>query len=256
VTDPEYNFQNTIAIVLAAGKGKRMKSDLPKVLHPLGGRPLIAHLVTTLNRLRIGKIVLVVGHGRELVEEHFANARLANLFFALQETQRGTADAVNAAAEFFREHDGSVLVLAGDVPLLRESSLEKLLNEHTDSGCDATVLTSEPPDPTGYGRIIRGETGLVKKIVEHADADESERAVGEINTGIFAFQAKALYQALQRVDTDNEQGEYYLTDVVEILLHEGNGTRAVKLDDYREALGVNSVEQLRELEEIYAEVKQ
>lgn len=233
-----------------------MNSDLPKVLHPLGGKPLIDHLVTTLSRLNLGKIVLVVGHGREQVEAHFRNAKLPNLHFALQEEQRGTADAVKAAAAHFHNHDGSVLVLAGDVPLLSEASLEELLREHVKSGCDASVLVSEPPDPTGYGRIIRGNNGLVRRIVEHADATEAEREVREINTGIFVFQAKPLYRALQRVDTDNEQGEYYLTDVVEFLLHGGNGTRAVKLDDYREALGVNSVDQLKELEKVSEELRE
>ncbi len=248
------SFEETVAIVLAAGKGKRMKSDLPKVLHPIAGKPLIDHIVHTLTRLRVGKIVLVVGHGRELVEQNFADAQLPNLYFAVQHTQRGTADAVNAAAEHFRDHNGSVLVLAGDVPLLSEASLKRLLNEHIESGCDATVLTSEPPDASGYGRIVRGADGRVAKIVEHVDATEAERAIGEINTGIFVFNAGPLYNGLQSVDTNNEQGEYYLTDVVEILLHRGNGTKAVKLEDYREALGVNSVEQLQELDQIYAEM--
>ncbi len=231
-----------------------MKSDLPKVLKPIGGRPLIDHLVATLGRLGVGKIVIVVGYGREQVKAHFANARIPNLHFAVQEKLRGTADAVMAAEAHFRDHEGSVLVITGDVPLLAQSSLETLLREHADSGCDATVLTSEPPDPSGYGRIIRDDKGRVNRIVEHADAGEEERAIGEINTGIFVFQAKPLYRALQNVDTNNEQGEYYLTAIVEILLREGRETNAVKLADYREALGVNSEKQLKELDRIYREL--
>jgi len=212
---------------------------------------MIDLLVATLNRLGVGKIVVVVGYGREQVQAHFATAQIPNLHFAVQEKQRGTADAVMAAAGYFSEHDGPVLVITGDVPLLAQSSLEKLLREHAASGCDATVLTSEPPDASGYGRIIRADNGMVKRIVEHADASAAERAVGEINTGIFVFQAKPLYRALQNVDTNNEQGEYYLTSIVEILLAEGRETNAVKLADYREALGVNSEEQLQELDQIY-----
>lgn len=243
--------QNIIAVVLAAGKGKRMKSDLPKVLHPIAGRPLITYLTDTLKSLGLYQIVLVVGHGRELVQEVYKGTAIA---FAVQHEQKGTADAVKSAREYFRKYEGGVLVITGDVPLLRRQSLAHLIEEHSRQGNMATVLTSIVPDSTGYGRIVRGEDGKVKKIVEQADCNSEEQKIREINTGIFLFDAPSLDAALDKVDRNNAQGEYYLTDIVQILLREGKATGAVVLDDYREALGVNSVGQLQELEQIFSEL--
>lgn len=236
---------------MAAGKGKRMKSNLPKVLQPIAGRPLITYLTDTLSSLELQQIVLVVGHGRELVQQLYEGTDVA---FAIQHELRGTADAVRSAREFFRKLDGGVLVITGDVPLLRRESLARLIDEHFQHGSAATVLTSIPPDATGYGRIVRDGDGRVKKIVEQADCTNEEKQIKEINTGIFLFDAPSLDVALDKVDRNNAQGEYYLTDVMQILLREGKATGAVVLDDYREALGVNSVEQLRELETIFSEL--
>jgi bifunctional UDP-N-acetylglucosamine pyrophosphorylase / glucosamine-1-phosphate N-acetyltransferase len=246
------NSQHIIAVVLAAGKGKRMKSELPKVLHPIAGRPLIAYLTDTLKSLGLQQIVLVVGHGRELVQRLYEGSGIA---FAVQHEQKGTGDAVKSAREYFHKLNGGVLVITGDVPLLRRESLAKLINEHIRQGNTATVLTSMPPDATGYGRIVRDNDGRVKKIVEQADCTNEEQKISEINTGIFLFDAPSLDAALDKVDRNNTQGEYYLTDVVQILLREGKTTGAVVLDDYREALGVNSVKQLQELEAIFVELK-
>lgn len=228
-----------------------MNSDLPKVVHPIAGKPLIKILTETLQSLSLSKIVLVVGHGREHIEKLYPNSEIA---FAIQHVQRGTADAVKSASEYFSNFDGNVLVITGDVPLLRRESLLQLLDEHWRSGCVATVLTSIPPDAKGYGRIVRDSEGKVKKIVEHADANLEELRIREINTGIFVFDARTLYETLDRIGNQNSQGEYYLTDVVQILLRDGKTTGAVALDDYREALGVNSVEQLRDLEAIFCEI--
>ena len=246
------NSQHIIAVVLAAGKGKRMQSELPKVLQPIAGRPLITYLTDTLNSLGLQQIVLVVGHGRKLVQKLYEGTEIA---FAVQHELKGTADAVKSAREYFRKLDGGVLVITGDVPLLRRESLARLIDEHFQRGSAATVLTSIPPDAAGYGRIVRDSGGRVKKIVEQADCTNEEQQIREINTGIFLFDAPALDAALDKVDRNNAQGEYYLTDVVQILLREGKTTGAVLLDDYREALGVNSVEQLQELEAIFVELK-
>lgn len=229
-----------------------MKSDLPKVLQPIAGRPLITYLTNTLDSLELQQIVLVVGHGRELLQKLYEGTEIA---LAIQHEQKGTADAVKSAREYFRRLEGGVLVITGDVPLLRRESLARLIDEHFQSGCAATVLTSIPPDATGYGRIVRDSNGRVKKIVEQADCNIEEQQIKEINTGIFIFDAPTLDAALDKVDRNNAQGEYYLTDVVQILLREGKATGAVVLEDYRESLGVNSVEQLKELEAIFIELK-
>ncbi|MCX6831263.1 MAG: sugar phosphate nucleotidyltransferase [candidate division Zixibacteria bacterium] len=246
------NSQQIIAVVLAAGKGKRMKSELPKVLLPIAGRPLITYLTDTLKSLGLQQIVLVVGYGRELVQKVYEGTEIA---FAVQHELKGTADAVKSAREYFRKLDGGVLVITGDVPLLRRESLAQLIDEHFRRGNAATVLTSIPPDATGYGRIVRDSNGRVKKIVEQADCTNEEQQIREINTGILLFNAPSLDAALDKVNRNNAQGEYYLTDVLQILLREGKATGAVVLDDYREALGVNSVEQLQELEAIFVELK-
>jgi bifunctional UDP-N-acetylglucosamine pyrophosphorylase/glucosamine-1-phosphate N-acetyltransferase len=198
------------------------------------------------------EIVLVVGQGRELIQQLYEGS---TVHFAIQHEQRGTADAVKVARDHFRNFAGSVLVITGDVPLLRRESLAYLIDEHLRNDYAATVLTSIPPDAAGYGRIIRDNKRRVKKIVEQADCTDEEQKVTEINTGIFVFDAQSLDAALDKVDRNNAQGEYYLTDVVQILLREGKVTGAVVLDDYREALGVNSAEQLRELEAIFFQLK-
>jgi bifunctional UDP-N-acetylglucosamine pyrophosphorylase/glucosamine-1-phosphate N-acetyltransferase len=245
-------LSDTIAIILAGGKGKRMMSTLPKVMHQLAGRPIIRHLTDTLATLGFAKLVLVVGVGRELLFDEYRGGEIG---FAVQQQQLGTADAVKAAVGYIEGFTGSVLVVLGDVPLLRSESILKLLTEHRTSNAAVTVLTSVPRDPSGYGRVIRDSKGLVKRIVEDADATNEELQIGEINTGIMAFAAQALLDALASIDADNEQGEYYLTDAVRILLERGRTTRAVLLDDYREGLGVNSIEQLRELERLYQQIK-
>jgi len=241
-----------LAIILAAGKGKRMKSDLPKVLHPIAGKPMVWRLTELLKKLGLKKIVLVVGHGREQVMALYDHD--PGIEFAIQHEQRGTAHAVMSAEKHFKDFLGGILVLAGDVPLLTRKSLTTLIEHHRQAGAAATVLTSVPPDATGYGRIIRGPDDSVKKIVEHADCNDEERAVREINTGIFMFDADALRSALHQVDDKNAQGEFYLTDVMKIMIDEGKKTSALKLHDYREALGVNSVKELQELESIFTEL--
>lgn len=245
-------FSNTIAIILAGGKGKRMKSDLPKVMHLLAGRPVIRHVTDTLEPLGFAEIVLVVGHGRELLFDEYRGSAVK---FAVQEQQLGTADAVKAAWKYFADFSGDVLVTLGDVPLLSEETLRGLVGQHSKSPATVTVLTAFLEDPTGYGRVVRGEDGFIKKIVEHADATDEERQIREINTGIIMFEAEALRHSLGRIDRNNEQGEFYLTDAVKILLQEGKLSGAVALADPREGLGINSTEQLAQMEGHFREIK-
>jgi bifunctional UDP-N-acetylglucosamine pyrophosphorylase/glucosamine-1-phosphate N-acetyltransferase len=241
-----------VVIILAAGKGKRMKSELPKVLPQIAGKPIIRHVTDALDTSELARKVLVVGVGKEMVMQEFAGS---DWQFAVQEQQLGTGHAVKIAWDYFADLDGDVLVILGDVPLLRRESVVKLIEQHRLSDAAVTVLSCKPDDPTGYGRIVRDDAGWVKRVVEHADATDEERRINEINTGIMIFKAEALRETLDRIGCDNAQGEYYLTDAFKLLLDEGKRSGAVVLDDYREGLGVNSLLQLDELRELFDKVK-
>ena len=245
---PDKEFADVAAVVMAAGRGVRMKSDLPKVVHEIKGKPLICFVADTLKKLGIGKIVIIVGYKREIVIETLKDY---DVEFAVQSEQLGTGHAVMMAEENLRDFRGDVLVLSGDVPLIQPGTIRNLIREHRDRQAVATVLTSEPPDPSGYGRVIRNMQGLVEKIVEHKDATEEERRVGEINTGTYVYQKEELYTALKMIDNNNVQGEYYLTDLMGIFLSQGKTTAACLAEDYREGLGINSKQQLLELIEAY-----
>jgi len=236
------------AIVLAAGKGKRMKSDLPKVLHEVAGKPMVMRVIDTLRKLDVERVVVVIGHRADLVREKLADTGVE---FVEQREQLGTAHAVGMAKESLADFDGNVIVLAGDVPLLRVESITELIEEHSKTNAAGTVLTAKLPDPTGYGRIVRDDNNMILKIVEHKDASEEERKIAEINTGTFVFSKKPLFEALGKVDNNNKQGEYYLTDVMQIFQDQGLSTAGSCVADYRETLGINSREQLEEIEIIY-----
>jgi len=246
------NNRKLAAIVLAAGKGKRMKSDLPKVLHQLAGKPLVAHVLDTLKTLSASPVVVVVGHKAEMVKNAIVDP---GVDFVEQKELLGTGHAVMATESKLRDFDGDALVLAGDVPLLKVDTVEKLITEHRSQKAVATVLTAVVPDPSGYGRIVRGENGMILRIVEHKDASEEERAVKEINTGSFVFDSESLFAALKQVRNDNSQGEYYLTDVMQIFLEKGLPTAGYCAEDYRQTLGVNSQTELAELEALAREAK-
>lgn len=242
------NSRKTAAIVLAAGKGVRMKSDLPKVLHDIDGRPLICYLADTLKQIDLERTIIVVGYKQELVKEKL---RGFDFEFVEQLEQQGTGHAVMMAERALEGFSGNVLVLLGDVPFLRKKTILSLIREHIDRSAAATVLTSVPPDPSGYGRVVRDHDGLVHKIVEHKDTTEEERKITEINTGTMIFDKDELFKGLRLLDNKNVQGEYYLTDLMEILLSQGRITAAFRTDDYREALGINSKQQLEELKQAY-----
>ncbi|MFC1495839.1 sugar phosphate nucleotidyltransferase [Candidatus Margulisiibacteriota bacterium] len=239
-------MENVSAIVLAAGKGVRMKSELPKVMHPLLGKPLLAYVIETLHYFNISSIHVVVGYKKELIENQFASA---GVDFIWQQEQLGTGHAVLQAEEAFNQKKTeTVLVLAGDVPLLKAETLKALVDFHNQHNSAATDLTAIMPDAGNYGRVIRDRDGHILKIVEKKDATEDELKIKEINTGTFCFNAAKLFAALKEVRSENAQGEYYLTDTIEILKKQGHPVFAFAAPDYKETVGINTKEQLLELE--------
>ncbi|MDH4619122.1 bifunctional UDP-N-acetylglucosamine diphosphorylase/glucosamine-1-phosphate N-acetyltransferase GlmU [Brevibacillus sp. AY1] len=232
------------AVVLAAGQGTRMKSKLHKVLHPVCGKPMVQHVVDTLAAMQVEDIVVVVGHGADAVQAELGDG----VTYARQEKQLGTAHAVQQAAPFLLDKEGTTFLLYGDVPLLSVETLTALRSYHEEQQAAATVLTAVLPNPTGYGRIVRNETGEVLRIVEHKDASSEERAIQEINTGIYCFDNLKLWKALKEVKNDNVQGEYYLTDCVGILRNQGEKVVGFAADDPDETMGINDRVQLSEAE--------
>ncbi|MFR0353070.1 bifunctional UDP-N-acetylglucosamine diphosphorylase/glucosamine-1-phosphate N-acetyltransferase GlmU [Streptomyces sediminimaris] len=238
-------------VVLAAGEGTRMKSATPKVLHELCGRSLVGHVLAAARELEPEHLVVVVGHAREKVGAHLAEIDPA-VRTAVQAEQNGTGHAVRIALEGLGGGvDGTVVVVCGDTPLLTGETLRGLAETHTADGNAVTVLSAEVPDATGYGRVVRDEgTGAVTEIVEHKDATEAQRAIREINSGVFAFDGQLLADALKKVRTDNSQGEEYLTDVLGILREAGHRVGASVAGDHREIAGINNRVQLSEARRI------
>ncbi|BDH03368.1 bifunctional UDP-N-acetylglucosamine diphosphorylase/glucosamine-1-phosphate N-acetyltransferase GlmU [Streptomyces seoulensis] len=234
-------------VVLAAGEGTRMKSATPKVLHRICGRSLVGHVLAASRELDPAELVVVVGHAREQVAAHLAEID-PQVRTAVQERQNGTGHAVRMALEELGGTvDGTVVVVCGDTPLLTADTLARLTGTHQSDGNAVTVLTAEVPDATGYGRIVRdAASGAVTAIVEHKDATDSQRAIREINSGVFAFDGALLAQALKQVRTDNSQGEEYLTDVLGILRAAGHRVGASVAGDHREIAGINNRVQLAE----------
>jgi UDP-N-acetylglucosamine diphosphorylase/glucosamine-1-phosphate N-acetyltransferase len=218
-----------------------MKSDLPKVLHEIDGIPMVRYVIRAVEGAGVDRAVVVVGYQAGRVREACADVAVA---FALQEEQLGTGHAVMQARPLLEDFDGTAVILAGDVPGLRAATLRRFIDEHEASGAAATVLTARLDDPTGYGRIVRDADGSLVRIVEHRDASEAERALDEVNSGLFCFDAQKLFEALARAGRDNAQNEYYLTDVIELMRSEGLPVRACLVEDNREVAGVNTVGEL------------
>lgn len=237
---------NIFAIVLAAGQGTRMKSKLYKVLHSVCGKPMVEHVVDHIETLNVERIVTVVGHGAEKVKEQLGEKSE----YVLQAEQLGTAHAVQQAEEILGNLEGTTLVVCGDTPLIRPETMKALLDFHTEQNAKATILTAVAENPTGYGRILRNESGQVEQIVEQKDATADQQLVKEINTGTYCFDNKALFDALKQVGNDNAQGEYYLPDVIEILQTQGDTVAAYVSTDFDETLGVNDRFALSQAEEI------
>ncbi len=234
------------AIVLAAGKGVRMKSSLPKVVHKAAGKPLVKHVIDAAIANEIDDIVVVVGHERKKVEEVLASEMVK---YAVQEQQLGTGHAL-LQAQALISMDKNILVLAGDTPLLRAETIGAVMKKHEESGSAATILTCMFENPTGYGRIIRDDKQYFECIVEEKDTNDAQKLIKEINSGIYCFKAAQVFPALEKLSTSNAQGEYYLTDVFEILQAEGNKIDVLLYDANEDIYGVNDKVQLSHCEKI------
>lgn len=239
-----------VSIILAAGEGTRMKSHLPKVLHKIAGRPMLSYVIHTCKKAQVDKNIVVVGHKSDLVREEFSDSDVVFVDQPFgEDVPYGTGFAVMQGIDEFSDED-TVVVMTGDTPLITEDTLIRFLQFHKNKNLACSVLTAIVEDPFGYGRIIRGESSNILKIVEEKDASDKEKAVNEVNSGIFAFSGKELKESLKLLDTDNSQGELYLTDVVKLLVSQDKKVRGFILKDKNEMYGVNSRVQLSICEEL------
>jgi len=232
---------------MAAGKGTRMKSDLVKVLHQINKRPMIYYVIDQAREVGSEKIILIIGHQKEKVQEVCQDL---DVEFVIQQPQLGTGHAVMMAENYLKSYDGDVLVLSGDVPLLSAATIRNLVTTHQQAGALATLLTAEIDDPGGYGRVIRDTGGRVIRIVEHKDATIDELKVREINVGIYMFKSRELVKALKQINNSNAQGEYYLPDVVKLYVERGDKVVVQLTPHFDETRGINTVQQLAEAETI------
>lgn len=235
------------AIILAAGKGTRMKSDLAKVLHPICGKPILWYVVELAQKLGSEKTTVVTGHQAHMIKNAMKDQ---DLIYVCQAKQLGTAHAVIQADDVLRDFDGNVLILCGDVPLLLSSTIEGLLENHRSNSAAITVMTAILDDPGSYGRIVKNEEGDVLKIVEARDAGAEEKMIKEINTGIYCAENAFLFEAVKKIDNKNVQGEYYFTDIFEIARRENRKTGSFIIDDPSEAMGINTIDDLKTAERI------
>ena len=233
-------------IILAAGKGTRMRSKLPKVLHKVGGKPMLQHVIDAAKAAGSEREVIVTGSGAELVKEVISGVE-----FVLQAEQLGTGHAVLSAKKNFEKSKGTVLILCGDTPLLTGKLLKDFTAAHENSKCAATVLTAKMPDATGYGRVVRDTDGTLKKIVEDKDANELEKKIREVNAGVYCFDVQKLFAALGKINNNNSQGEYYLPDALTILSGDGEKIGAFTAEYADETLGINSRVQLAAADRIF-----
>lgn len=247
-TEGEMNKKLAVAI-LAAGLGKRMKSpDKPKVMFEINSRPMIDYVVELAFKVNADLVVPIVGHHREQVINFLGNKFPGkDIKYAVQAEQLGTGHAVIQTAELLKDFDGEILILSGDVPLLKFETVEKLINEHFSAGNDATLLTTVFENSYGYGRIVRDSESNFTGIVEEKDATEEQKQIKEINPAIYIVNSKVLFDALSKISPENNQKEYYLTDIFRFIPKEKTGT--VVTNDELEVTGVNSIEQLKEMED-------
>ncbi len=239
-----------ITIILAAGKGTRMKSDLPKVLHPVGGKPMLLHVVDLARKLGSQRIISIIGHKKELVIEAL---KPTGTEWVVQAEQLGTGHAVMQTAETLSDFSGDLLILSGDVPLLRPDTIRALLQKHRDTKAGATLLTAVFDNPEGYGRIVRNADGSLRAIVEHKDCTPEQLSLREINAGIYVMDSELCFKALKQINNDNSHGEYYLPDVLPYISEMGKTVALEIVPDHNEISGVNTPQQLAELNRIFHE---
>lgn len=237
-------------ILLAAGQGTRMKSNLPKVLHWLGGKPLFLHALGTAEELKPSRVAIVIGHGAEAVREAYTEP---DVNWVIQKKQLGTGHAVLCGKDYFCGFTGDLLILSGDVPLVKEQTLRAMVRAHREHNAALTLMTTVLDAPTGYGRILRDACGEISGIVEDRDATDAQKRVQEVNAGAYVASPEFLFAALEQVDNKNRQGEYYLPDVVTIGLKQGKRIATFKVNDPREMMGINTREELAAMEKALQE---
>jgi pantoate--beta-alanine ligase len=238
-----------VCIIMAAGEGKRMKSDLPKVLHTLDGKPMVAAVVRAARAAGVKDIIAVIGHGADRVRPILRRLRVETV---VQDVQRGTGHAVLQAYPLLKDFTGDVLILSGDVPLIRPATLRGLMRDHKKHASAVTFATAVVPDASGYGRIVRGKDGEFERIVEEKDANARTRRIKEINGGIYCFKAEPLFDALLMLTSDNAQMEYYLPDTLDIIRSRGGRVEADIIEDFAEVQGVNTRKDLRAVRQVAA----
>lgn len=242
-------MDDLLTIILAAGKGTRMKSSQIKVLHPVAGKTIINHVITALDGLQ-SKIVNVIGYQKNEVQTELDKIAGVDLNYVIQEEQLGTGHAVKQAAEYIKNHQGPVLILYGDTPLLKQKTLAKFVAEHSSNSRDLTILTAKLTDPTGYGRVITDQKGSLSRVIEEKDADQKIKQIKEINSGVYCVDSKLLISFLNNMDNNNAQHEYYLTDLIAYAAKKNCQTGSYLIEDPAEIIGINTRKQQAEAEEV------
>jgi bifunctional UDP-N-acetylglucosamine pyrophosphorylase/glucosamine-1-phosphate N-acetyltransferase len=236
-------MQKTIAVILAAGRGTRMKSDKPKVMHEILGRAMISYVVDSVKGANVSGTIAVTGYGSEKVEEFLKSTKVKT---ALQKKLLGSADAVSAAAKKIKNKSGNILIVYGDTPLIRKETIKRLIDKHNETDANLTLMTAILRNPTGYGRIIRNTAGSILKIAEETEIRASGKEIREVNVGTCCFKSEDLFESLKEIGCDNAKKEYYLTDAVKILADKGKKIESITLEDIEEMIGVNSRVELAE----------
>ena len=238
-------------VILAAGKGTRMNSDIPKVLHMVNEKSMLEHVISKTTDLNPKKVIIVIGYKSDLVKEHLENYQLE---YALQKEQKGTAHAVMQCKEKLINFNGDTLILSGDVPLIKTKTLIDLYNAHINQNAQATILSAKIKNPHGYGRILR-EKKHFHSIIEEKDADSNQKNINEINAGIYIFNNQVLFENISKINNQNKQSEYYLPDIMPIIMENHGKVFVHPIENEHEIKGANTLEQLTELERYAKETK-